>query len=167
MVIVLFKDLKSNLIFIVQVTNKAADEEAPLSRANLERTGDDLRERSERLVELANDLLQDPEDSAKKKKFEDEMKALEKGMHAATEPMKEKLSEITRRLVPLFSLLFLYPRSRRFGEKEEIREYEMKALEKGKRGGYERKAKRDHKEIRPYALPLFSFFFPPYLPFAH
>jgi hypothetical protein len=79
-----------------QVTNKATDEEAPLSRKNLERTGDDLRERSERLVALANELLVNPDDSAKKKNFDDEMKALEKGMQAATEPMKEKLGEITR-----------------------------------------------------------------------
>jgi hypothetical protein len=84
-------------LHLVKVTNKAADEEAPLSRANLERTGDELREHSERLVTLANELLENPADSARKKKFEDQMKAIEKGMHAATEPMKEKLSEITGR----------------------------------------------------------------------
>lgn len=79
-----------------QVTNKASDEEAPLSRKNLEKTGDDLRERSERIVELGNEVLADPDDVAKRAEFDAEVKRLEKDMKAATSPMKEKLSEITR-----------------------------------------------------------------------
>lgn len=79
-----------------QVTNKASDEEAPLSRKNLEKTGDDLRERSERIIELGNALLENPTDTAKKAEFDAEVKRLESDMKGAVEPMKEKLSEITR-----------------------------------------------------------------------